>query len=116
MLPIRIAANRNCHDDDLSELAANDHVALAESIGQVTGRCSEKQIGQHKAARANGQNRTHVVLVDVLLADSNHEPAQNIVVRGAEELRQQQPDKCHRHQPIALLRMAFPALRVSFGC
>ena len=42
-------------------------------------------------------------LVDVFLADADHEPAEDIVVGRAEELGEQQTEKGNRQEPVLLL-------------
>ena len=81
-------------------------------IGQIAGRCREDQIRQHQAAGTDRQHGADVSLVDVLLADADHEPAQNIVVRGAKKLRQQQADKRRRPQAGVLRQIAIRILRL----
>ena len=67
-------------------------------------------VRQHEAGRADGQHgadvERHLAAIDVFLAQADDEPAQDVVVRRAEELRQQQADERERHQPIALDRVA----------
>ena len=83
--------------------------ALAEAVGQVAGRRGEQNIGQHEAAGAERQDGADLecdaAAVDVFLADADHEPAEDVVVRRAEKLREQQAEERDRQEPIVLFRL-----------
>ena len=44
--------DRQRHDDDLGDLAGDDHVALAEAVGQIAGRRRQQQDREARSSRS----------------------------------------------------------------
>ena len=85
-------------DEDFGELAGHDDRAAAKTVRQIPGRCRQEEIGQDKARGPGHQNHADVFFRDKILADADDEPANNVVVGGAEQLREQQADEAGRQQ------------------
>ena len=92
---------REDHERDFGDLAPNDHAALAEAIGEVTGRRGQEQIREHQTGRADREHGADLRWGNNLLADTDNEPAENIVVGRAEELGEHEADERRRQEPIA---------------
>ena len=88
------------HDDDFADFAGHDDVLLAEAIRQIPRRGGQYQIGQHKEDGSRHQDIAgreprgipsrgfHMVL-----ANPNHQPAEDVVIHRRQKLRDQQPQE-----------------------
>ena len=63
---------------------------LAETIRQIAGRRGQDQVGDHKACGAGHQDDADLRLVDVILANADRQPAEDVVVDGRQQLGDQQ--------------------------
>jgi hypothetical protein len=65
---------RQDHQHNLSDLAPNDDLAFTESVGQISGRSGQQQIGQYQTGRPHRKNRAPLFWRDQLLADPDRQP------------------------------------------
>ena len=89
------------HQHHLGHLAADDHRAFAEAVGQVAGRGRQKDVGQHEADQSHRQGPVRVLGLQEGLADGHDQPAEHVVVEVDEELRGQQAEEARRGQSAA---------------
>ncbi len=70
------------HQRDFCNLAPHDHVALAETVGQVTCRRGKKKVRQNEANRTGHQHAAGILGCKILFADADDQPASDAVVSG----------------------------------
>ena len=76
------------HDDDFSNFAAEDDISFTVAIGQEASWGGQQQVRQHKTGGPCHENITDLFRVDKILADANHQPAENVIVDGGQQLGQ----------------------------
>ena len=84
------------HENDFSDIAGQDDVSFVEAIRQKAGQRCQQHIGEYEADRSHHQDPAETSRFDQLLANSNHQPAERIVVNCPQKLGPEEPLKAGR--------------------